>query len=65
MSDQHSQPGKYYDYLICLECESPCYVFEFKAERLVEAYCEICMNDDTDLFLSEEDFDGVTASSPG
>ena len=47
----------YYDYLICLECESPCYIFEFEAATLVEAFCEACGNDDVDLFLPEEDFD--------
>ena len=30
------------DYFICVECESPCYVFEWEAERLVEAVCEVC-----------------------
>jgi len=52
--------GQYHDYLICLECESPCYSFEFKSERLVEALCEVCGNDDTDLFLPEEDYEGLT-----
>jgi len=59
MSDSSSQASKYYDYLICLECESPCYIFEFKAEQLVEAMCTVCANDDPDLFLPEEDFDGL------
>jgi hypothetical protein len=50
----------YYDYLICLECESPCYVFEFEGGTLVEAFCEACSNDDVDLFLPEEDFEVLT-----
>ena len=56
-------PAQYYDYLICLECESPCYIFEFKAEKLVDAMCEVCGNDDVDLFLSEEDFEGLATQT--
>lgn len=52
---------KYYDYLICLECESPCYTFEFESATLVEAFCEVCGNEDIDLFLPEEDFDVLTS----
>lgn len=59
MTDPHSHPTNYYDYLICLECESPCYVFEFRTEQLVDAFCEACGNDDVDLFLPEEDFEGL------
>jgi hypothetical protein len=61
MSPESSQPSKYYDYLICLECESPCYIFDFKAEQLVEATCTICANDDPDLFLPEEDFEALAS----
>ena len=63
MADESSRPGNYYDYLICLECESPSYVFEFKAETLYEAFCEACGNDDVDLFLPEEDFEMLAARS--
>ncbi len=48
------------DYLICVECESPCYVFEWENERLVEAVCEVCANEDADLFLTQEDWDDLT-----
>jgi hypothetical protein len=61
MSQDSARPSQYYDYLICLECESPCYVFDFKAEELVDALCEVCGNDDIDLFLSEEDFEGLAS----
>lgn len=56
-------PAQYYDYLICLECESPCYIFEFKSEILIEAMCEVCGNDDVDLFLPEEDFEGLASQT--
>jgi hypothetical protein len=62
MTDSSSQPSQYYDYLICLECESPCYIFEFKAELLVDALCEVCCNNDIDLFLPEEDFEGLASA---
>ena len=42
------------DYFICLECETPCYVFEFQEGKLVEAVCTACGNEDVDLFLTEE-----------
>ena len=60
---KHKVKG-HYDYLICLECESPCYVFEFKSGELIEAFCEQCANEDVDLFLPEEDFE-MLASDPG
>ena len=49
------------DYLICLECETPCYVFEWKDGQILEATCEACGNDDTDDFISQEDLDTLTA----
>ena len=47
------------EYLICLECESPCYIFEWKDEHLTEAVCDICGADDPDQFMSQEDFDAM------
>ncbi len=62
MIDESSRRSRgHYDYLICLECESPCYVFEFEAATLVEAFCEACGNEDIDLFLPEEDFDVLSS----
>ena len=59
-----SQEGRrtYDDYLIGLEGESPCYVFEFAGGELEEAFCEACANDDVDLFLPEEEFDMLAVS---
>lgn len=64
MTDETTKRKKFYDYLICLECESPCYIFEFKNEALVEAMCEVCGNEDVDLFLPEEEFE-MLANDPG
>jgi hypothetical protein len=45
------------EYLICLNCESPTYVFEWKNDEVVEAYCEVCTSEETDQFLTQEEFD--------
>lgn len=54
-----SQP----DYLICLECETPTYVFEWQEGRVLEALCAVCGNDDPAGFASEEEFEELTASA--
>jgi hypothetical protein len=45
------------EFLICLECETPCYVFEWQDGKLVEILCEVCGNEDPEQFLTSEDFD--------
>jgi hypothetical protein len=47
------------DYLICLNCESPSYVFEWKEGACIEAICTACGNDEPDQFVTEEDFDAI------
>jgi hypothetical protein len=47
------------DYLICLNCESPCYNFDWNDAGVVEAVCEVCGNDELDQFVTEEDFDAI------
>jgi hypothetical protein len=47
------------DYLICLECETPCYVFEWRDDKPAEAVCETCGNDDPELFATPDDFDAL------
>ena len=34
------------DYLICLECEAPVYLFEWEEGKLTEAQCATCGNED-------------------
>ncbi len=53
------------DYLICLECETPTYVFEWVAGRVVEALCQVCGNDDPAAFLSEEEYEEMTVRGDG
>lgn len=43
------------EYLICRECNSPCYVFEMEKGKLTDAQCLVCGNDDILLFNVAED----------
>jgi len=47
------------DYLICLECETPTYVFEWKNSQVKEAICEICGNEDPSQFVTEGDYEDL------
>jgi hypothetical protein len=47
------------EYLICLNCESPSYIFEWKDDEVTEAYCEICTSEEVDQFLTQDDFDSL------
>ncbi len=47
------------EYLICLNCENPCYNFEWSDKGVTEALCEACGNDEPDQFVTEEDFDAI------
>ena len=47
------------EYLICLECETPNYVFEWQDGAIVEILCESCGNEDPDLFVTEDEFEGL------
>ncbi|HVS03380.1 MAG TPA: hypothetical protein VMT16_11475 [Thermoanaerobaculia bacterium] len=48
------------EYLVCLNCEAPCYVFEWEDGAVVEALCTACGNDEADQFITEEDFDAIS-----
>ncbi len=49
------------EYLICLNCETPCYVFDYKDGELQEAVCEACGNEDTEQFVTADEFDALSA----
>ena len=53
------------DYLICLNCESPCYTFEWGDDGVEEALCTVCGNDEPDQFVTEDDFDAMSAGREG
>ncbi len=44
------------EFLICGECESPVYVFEWDGQRVTEAICSACGNDKLALFSTDEDY---------
>ena len=50
------------EYVICMECETPTYVFEWGNGKVVEALCPICGNDDATTFVSEEELEEMVAS---
>jgi translation initiation factor 2 beta subunit (eIF-2beta)/eIF-5 len=50
------------EYVVCINCESPCYIFEWKDDQLTEALCEVCGNEDVEEFLTSEDFDTLIGS---
>ena len=46
------------DYLICLQCETPTYQFEYdKNGNLVQAVCTVCGADDVSEFLTEAELE--------
>jgi hypothetical protein len=48
------------DYLICLECESPVYTFEWENGKLSEALCTVCGTDDLSQFVTESEFEEMS-----
>jgi len=51
------------DFLICLNCETPCYSFEWADGRLAEVLCTECGNDDPEEFATEEDLESLEPQS--
>jgi hypothetical protein len=43
------------DYLICRQCNTPCYIFEMDGSRIAEAQCLVCGNDAAGLFAIGEE----------
>jgi hypothetical protein len=50
------------EYLICLNCETPCYVFEWSGDGAKEALCEACGNDEPENFATPEDYDAMAGA---
>ena len=42
------------DYVICLECDTPVYTFDWDGNRVKEAMCTSCGNDKPSQFTTEE-----------
>ncbi len=47
------------EFLVCVECESPTYVYEWRDGKVTEAMCEVCGNDDADTFLTQQDWEDL------
>jgi hypothetical protein len=47
------------DYLICLECESPVYIFEWRDGKVTEAFCDTCGNEDPPQFATEDEYEAL------
>ena len=47
------------EYVVCLECETPCYAFEWDGDKLVEILCPICGNETPDQFARPEDLEDL------
>lgn len=50
------------EFLMCVECDSPVYVFEWDGIRVTEAMCTACGNDKPILFSTEEDYGEMMAA---
>lgn len=50
------------DYIICLECEDPVYVFDWDGSRVTDAICTTCGNNNQLRFSTEEEWGESMAS---
>ena len=48
------------DYLVCVECETPCYIFEWEDDKVTEAFCAACGNEDPESFLPPGEWEELT-----
>jgi hypothetical protein len=53
------------EYLVCLNCESPCYTFEWTNGKITEIMCMVCGADTADEFMTQEDFDALAGAGHG
>jgi len=44
------------DYIICLECETPVYTFDWDGTRITGGICTSCGNEKPTLFVTEETY---------
>lgn len=49
------------DYVVCLNCETPTYEFEWANGELVEVLCEVCGEDEPAQFATPDDVDALEA----
>ena len=47
------------EFLRCINCETPCYTFEWVEGEIKEAFCLACGTEDPDEFMTDEDFEAL------
>ncbi len=50
------------EYLVCINCETPCYTFEWAESVVTEVMCMSCGADEPDEFTTEDEFEAMTGS---
>jgi predicted RNA-binding Zn-ribbon protein involved in translation (DUF1610 family) len=50
------------EYVVCLDCETPVYVFEWVGEKLTEIICPACGNEDPEQFILPDDLEELMDS---
>ncbi len=45
------------EYLVCLQCDTPTYQFEYVNGKLASVTCQTCGNDDPTDFMTESEYD--------
>jgi translation initiation factor 2 beta subunit (eIF-2beta)/eIF-5 len=50
------------DYVVCLDCETPCYTFEWTKEKISEVLCQACGNDQPEQFALPEELEDLAQS---
>ncbi|MDP9194626.1 MAG: hypothetical protein M3P06_23260 [Acidobacteriota bacterium] len=48
------------EYLLCLQCETPTYEFEYANGKLASIVCTACGNDDVSDFATEAEYDEMS-----
>ncbi|MEA2166339.1 MAG: hypothetical protein QOK37_4466 [Thermoanaerobaculia bacterium] len=48
------------EYLICIQCDTPTYQFEYTNGKLVSAICNTCGADDLSDFMTEAELEEST-----
>ena len=49
------------EYMVCLNCDSPSYAFEWAKGKVITVICEICGNDDPQEFVTESEYDEMSS----
>jgi hypothetical protein len=51
------------EYLICLNCDTATYTFEWVKDKVASVICEVCGNDDPDEFMTEAEYEDTSPTS--